>query len=495
MATLSASDNVHIQFNHIATQELKAPISEIAWSPNGHQLATGTEYGSVIILDAKTSEIQYEIPAHKAEVSAVSWSRNRNLLATGSKDHQAFIWEIKNSEPKLVRELLHEGQISSISWNPRYANRIASGCEDSTVRIWNSEDKKPRLFSGHRGWVSGVTWHPYGGWLASCSQDETILLWRDTEEPQSTLLGHKGWVTSIAWHPKGNILASGSVDGAVKLWYSPIENMKKEVHTDYQFMHKGPVLSVVFSSDGNYLASKSQDGTIRIWDMESSEQIGLLESPVGEPPRIGGLAFHPKDLRIAVRTHSDHIIEIHQLEIEANPQNQLRHLETLTSEKTTQTLDTEPETPNTTIKKTTPENVRDLAFHLVYGRYAPPELLTQFDVDTYETALNRLAPSGNDPNRISNLLGRLQSEQPNVTPNPLWASWALAVHQQTLERLLDTFAPQIKTKQIRKKPAKKATKKAARVPVKKAAKKAARAPAKKIIKKAAKKVKKPAKKA
>ena len=90
-------------------------------------------------------------------------------------------------------------------------------------------------------------------------------------------LDHTSYVTSVSFSSDGQTLASGSFDHTVRLW--DVESGQQiavlQGHTSY-------VTSVSFSSDGQTLASGSLDHTVRLWDVfewtGSSEQ----EVTVGE---------------------------------------------------------------------------------------------------------------------------------------------------------------------------------------------------------------------
>ena len=59
---------------------------------------------------------------------------------------------------------------------------IASGGEDSTVKVWDSRTGKlVRSFRGHRGLVSSVAFSPDGRRLVSGSRDHTVKVWDLTQ--------------------------------------------------------------------------------------------------------------------------------------------------------------------------------------------------------------------------------------------------------------------------------------------------------------------------
>jgi WD40 repeat protein len=99
--------------------------------------------------------------------------------------------------------------------------RLATGGEHNTVKIWDAQTGQPLLppLWGHSGEVYSVAFSPDGRWVASGGEDSTVKVWDSrTGEAVRTFRGHAGLVISVAFSRDGLRLLSGSRDTKVMVW-------------------------------------------------------------------------------------------------------------------------------------------------------------------------------------------------------------------------------------------------------------------------------------
>ncbi|KAH8818586.1 WD40-repeat-containing domain protein [Flagelloscypha sp. PMI_526] len=218
---------------------------------------------------------QVDVPV-KSVVHSVTFSPDGGRIASGSDDETVHIWDSESGR-KLRQLKGHTGPIRSVAFSPN-AMRIISGSDDKTIRVWNYESgTEIRKLHGHTDLIRTISFAPNGLHIASGSDDETIRVWEsESGNELRQLNGHAGYILSLAFSPHGVRIVSGSGDKTIRIWdfESGKELLKLSGHTDW-------VNSVAFSPDGMRVVSGSDDETIRTWDAWSGKELQQLNKHEG----------------------------------------------------------------------------------------------------------------------------------------------------------------------------------------------------------------------
>jgi WD40 repeat protein/transcriptional regulator with XRE-family HTH domain len=281
-------------------------VYSVAFSPDGHTLASGNADGTVGLWDVADAthprllgQPLSAFPGQTmgggpAAVLSVTFSPDGHTLASGDDSGTIRLWDITDpAHPRPLGQSLTSGgaEVDSVAFSPD-GHTLASGDHAGTIRLWDvAEPAHPQLLGPiltGGGAVASVAFSPDGQTLASGSLDGTIWLWNVADPAYPSPLGPRlnggtGAVASVAFSPDGQTLASGSLDGVIQLWGLP-----QTVLTG----SPGGLNSVAFSPDGHTLASSDYGGTVRLWDIADPGHPRPLGQPLtGSSAAVDSVAF------------------------------------------------------------------------------------------------------------------------------------------------------------------------------------------------------------
>ncbi|XP_051993250.1 F-box/WD repeat-containing protein 7-like isoform X2 [Xyrauchen texanus] len=186
-----------------------------------------------------------------------------NRIVSGSDDNTLKVWSAVTG--KCLRTLVgHTGGVWSSQMRD---NIIISGSTDRTLKVWNAETGECiHTLYGHTSTVRCM--HLHEKRVVSGSRDATLRVWDiETGQCLHVLMGHVAAVRCVQYD--GRRVVSGAYDFMVKVWDPDTETC---LHTLQG--HTNRVYSLQF--DGIHVVSGSLDTSIRVWDVETGNCIHTL---------------------------------------------------------------------------------------------------------------------------------------------------------------------------------------------------------------------------
>ncbi|KAI9781933.1 MAG: Histone acetyltransferase type B subunit 2 [Candelina submexicana] len=231
-----------VRFNIVQKIDHDGEINKARYMPqNANLIATMCTDGRVMVFDkTKLSSIptghvnpQIELHGHKKEGFGLSWSPHKEgHLATGSEDTTVRLWDVTkfSKANKVLHEMRkythHSAIVNDVQHHPQHADLIGTVSDDLTLQIIDTREasttKSSLLGDGHTEAINAISFNPASEYvLATGSADKSVGIWdlRNLKFKLHGLDGHQDSVTSLAWHPfEEAILGSSSYDRRIIFW-------------------------------------------------------------------------------------------------------------------------------------------------------------------------------------------------------------------------------------------------------------------------------------
>ncbi|HEY6229327.1 MAG TPA: c-type cytochrome domain-containing protein, partial [Verrucomicrobiae bacterium] len=278
----------------IASASKHPPVTALAYSPDGKQIALATS-GRIDIGATPRGKSHLTLTNLHGKINAVHFSSDgKQLIAAGGitgLNGVAQIFDLKSG--KLLREFHgHRDALYDAEFSPD-GRIVATAGYDKVIRLWQLSDAKLlRSISVHNGAIFDLTFDPTGAVLASASADQTVKLWRVSDGVRlDTLNQPQGELNAVTFTPDGqNILAAG-VDKRIHMWrFISRENPELNPVVASRFAHESPITTFALSADAKHLVTTATDRTLKIWSLPDLTEEFAYET---QPDIINAIAAVP----------------------------------------------------------------------------------------------------------------------------------------------------------------------------------------------------------
>ncbi|MCB0034824.1 MAG: hypothetical protein KDE51_12415, partial [Anaerolineales bacterium] len=209
-------------------------VTDLAWSPDGCELATANLDGNVRIWEAQTGRLRQVLNHNNQPVILVEWAPDErlNALATitshESGSSRIYIWDPQTGQQRLSRSNLLS-ETYRLAWSYDDPEIALSGFSGTgSVYIMNTETgERLRWLSNHNpAGVSDIGWSQDTNFLASVGlADRSIRIWNaaiwdPTEGQQVDVIeeAHRSGILSVDWSPDSQLIVTLGGDRRLAFW-------------------------------------------------------------------------------------------------------------------------------------------------------------------------------------------------------------------------------------------------------------------------------------
>ncbi|KAF9116690.1 coatomer subunit alpha [Mortierella sp. AM989] len=213
---------------HYPVREMmcRSKISCLSWNSYiKSQIASSDYEGIVSLWDAQTGINTLNYDEHEKRAWSVDFSRtDPTRLASGSDDTKVKIWSTTHKASVCTIE--SKANICCVKFNPESSHHIAFGSADHHIHYYDLRKANEPLyvFKGHRKAVSYVKFLGRDE-LVSASTDSTLKLWNTLRmNCARTYTGHVNEKNFVGLSASGDWISCGSENNAVYTYYKELRD-------------------------------------------------------------------------------------------------------------------------------------------------------------------------------------------------------------------------------------------------------------------------------
>ncbi len=264
----------------------------VQFRPNGDRLIT-FGYNIASLTDSQGHQLA-TLKGHQEWIVAAQFSPDGERIVTGGQDGTARVWDFQGNQLAVLGG--HQGGVEVVQFSPK-GDRIVTGSSGGTAILWDRQGNQLAVLGKRQGPVFEAQFSPQGdrilihrgdGTADGGYSSSTAQLWDSHGNQLLTFKGHEGWVNDVEFSPKGDRIFTSS-DGTAILW--DLQGKQLAVFKGYS----GGRDAVRFSPDGQRIVTGGTDRTARLWDLQGN-QLAVFK---GHEREVTAVQFSPDGKRIA----------------------------------------------------------------------------------------------------------------------------------------------------------------------------------------------------
>jgi len=276
----------------LVSLSFEAPSSVgVGISEGGYLVAAARCTGAIELWEPRTSQMLRSVHGHEGCVADLAFSSDGHYLASGGDDGVVALWDLNSEKDQPVFSYSHPDAIQDLILDHN-GNHVAS-ISRSEIQVWDAISGEmiltESLESGRNVTFGAVDWLAYtdGSWVH----------WDQLEGLDTEYTLDAG---NLVFSPDASYLGSSYFRGS-KVWIYDLQKDEEFYSLD---LGSGDILSNIFSQDGCVLIVVHEEELISFWGTSPMVPLGRIETGIERDNRVLDAGISP-DGRLLVMGAQD----------------------------------------------------------------------------------------------------------------------------------------------------------------------------------------------
>jgi len=265
-----------------ATAQLDDYVVDLAWSPDGRQLALAGGEGKVALADVDGKFSVATLGEHLLGTLALAWQPHAKRFATAGQDGTVALWDAAEARQH-QRWKPGVGATQALAWSP--VGDVLATATGKSVTLWSAEGDKIHAFAPAASTAVALAFDRPGTDLGVALNGELAVHRIEKSRHETRRYKWPAACLTVNFSGNGRFLASGMADGTLHFW-------NRSSGKDSQMRgYDGRVQLVAWSDNSKYLASCTGNEMV-LWDFTGKGPEG--SKPVvlsGHTDRVDAFAW------------------------------------------------------------------------------------------------------------------------------------------------------------------------------------------------------------